>query len=68
MSKLKLDNVTLLGLESVESDIDKFKRAADICREYVDFGKVKLLTPWPEKLDDTDGVYIDRIISPEKYQ
>jgi hypothetical protein len=68
MGKLKLDNVTLLGLESVESDIDKFKRAADICREYVDFGKVKLLTPWPEKLDDTDGVYIDRIISPEKYQ
>ena len=68
MGKLKLDNVTLLGLESVESDIDKFKKAADICREYVDFGKVKLLTPWPEKLDDPDGVYIDRIISPEKYQ
>ena len=40
MSKLKLDNVTLLGIAGVNSEVEKFKFARDVCLHYADFEKV----------------------------
>jgi len=63
MSKLKLDNVTLLGIAGVNSEVEKFKFARDVCLHYADFEKVVILTSIPELLEEkhTNRYVVDKI-------
>ena len=63
MSKLKLDNVTLLGIAGVNSEVEKFKFARDVCLHYADFERVVILTSIPELLEEkyTNRYVVDRI-------
>ena len=40
---------TLIGVEGVEKRIPQFLKAADICQHYIEFGDVKLLSPFDLK-------------------
>lgn len=62
MRKL-LKNVTLLGVDCVDSD--RLVLAADICQKDFEFGAVKLLTSLPS--NHKDVVHIDPIASKEGY-
>jgi len=57
MSKLKLPNVTLLGIDCV--DVNRLIKAMNISQEDIEFGAVKLLTSLPTK--DTRLVKIPHI-------
>ena len=55
----------MIGTESVEGNVDKFMKAANICRYYCQFDKVKLLSPF--NLQDKDWVKIKPLRSREDY-
>lgn len=61
--KIKLDNVTLLGIDCV--NVERLQKALDISCVGIDFGQVKLLTSLPT--NDSRKVAIPYIDSIEKY-
>ncbi len=61
--KLKLPNVTLLGVDCV--NVERLQRAMDVCQKDIDFGAVKLLTSLPT--DDKHLVKIPHIGSVQEY-
>ncbi|MEN9338616.1 MAG: hypothetical protein RI945_341 [Candidatus Parcubacteria bacterium] len=63
MDKIKLPNVTLLGIDCV--GIERLIQAMDISQEGIDFGSVKLLTSL--NTDDARKVEIPHIASVEEY-
>lgn len=60
---LRLENITLLGLDCV--DLERLKIARDICIKDIEFGAVKLLTS--VESTDKDVINIDSINSIEAY-
>jgi len=62
--KLKLENVTLLGVDCV--NVERLQKAMDITQEYIDFGKVKLLSSTLETKDKR-FVEIEHIASIEEF-
>ena len=62
---MKINDCTLIGTESVKENVDKFMKAANICRHYGQFDKVKLLSPF--NLHDKDWVRIKPLRSRGDY-
>ena len=60
---IKLENVTLLGLDCV--DLERLKIARDICTKDIEFGAVKLLSSIES--DDKDVIKIDKVGSIKAY-
>lgn len=60
---IKLENVTLLGLDCV--DLERLKIARDICVKNIEFGAVKLLSSIES--DDKDVVKIEKVGSIDAY-
>ena len=63
MNKIKLKNVTLLGIDCV--DIKRLILAAEICQRHFDFAEVKLLTSLPAR--NKNVIKIPKIKSVEAY-
>ena len=63
MERLRLDNVTLLGIDCV--DVKRLQKAMDISQEHIDFAETKLLTSI--KNTDERWVEVDHIGSIEAY-
>ncbi|GGA93639.1 DUF5672 family protein [Puia dinghuensis] len=63
MDRIKLKDVTLFGVDSV--DIDRLIVASELSQKFIQFGDVKLLSHI--KADCTDVVRIDPITSLEQY-
>jgi|TARA_R100000084_G_C4654951_1_gene152173 hypothetical protein len=61
MSKLKLDNVTLIVIEGRNSHMDMTLKAKNICKWYIDFADVKVLTP-QSHYDDKDIFVVNRAL------
>ena len=59
MSKLKLDNVTLIVIEGRNSHMDMTLKAKNICKWYIDFADIKVLTP-QSQYDDKDIFPVNR--------
>lgn len=63
--KLKLDNVTLLGVDCL--DVSRLKRSFDICTYYCDFSDIKFLTSLDTTGLEYPAVKIHPINSKEEY-
>ena len=63
MEKIKLSNITLLGIDCI--NVERLVKALDISQESIDFGAVKLLTSL--ETDDSRKVDILDINSVEEY-
>ena len=63
MEKLRLPNVTLLGIDCVE--VERLQKALDICESGIEFAETKLLTSLPTA--DNRKVEIKPINSVESY-
>ena len=66
MSKLKLDNVTLIVIEGRNSHMDMTLKHKNICKWYIDFADVKVLTP-QSHYDDKDIFVVNTLDTLQKY-
>ena len=51
-----LKDCTLIGIEGVEKRIPQFLKAADICQHYMNFGDIKLLSPYNLKRKEWERI------------